>query len=226
MRATKVTNRSVADRKATSRPDPLDDPKLRRAPVQRRAQDRIDAILSATEEAIVTGGNGSLSIFDIAARAGITSTSIYHYFKSIDEILVMLMWREVAGYAAEINAMLAKASSVPELIESWALSKRLGWDKYRNTPIARGLWARARLLTTARRLDEEYNTQRTDLVCARFRELAPDADHDAIRAVVSLTVALGVPTYEFAMTQPKRRQNRLIEEFIAMTQARLIAVVG
>ncbi|MGQ0523268.1 MAG: hypothetical protein ACT4P8_06370, partial [Betaproteobacteria bacterium] len=96
---------------------------------------------------------------------------------------------------------------------------------YRNTPAARGLWAHARLLTTTRRIDDEYNTQRTDLICARFKQLAPGADHLAIRRVVTLTMALGVPTYEFAMTQPKSQQDQIIDEFIAVTRSRLMAIV-
>ena len=63
-------------------------------------------------------------------------------------------------------------------------------------------------------------------MCAGFKRLAPNADHGAIRSTVMLTMALTVPAFEFAMTQPKRRKNQIIDEFIAMTRSRLIAVIG
>jgi len=194
--------------------------------MQQRAQDRIDAILLATEKALVAKGNDSLSMVNIATRAGITHTSIYHYFKSIDEILVMLLWRLMADYFEKTKAMVEEANTVRDLIESYAASKHLAWDKYRNTPSARGLYARARYLTTLRRVDDEYNSRRADVVCARFRQLAPEADHCAIRTTIELTQSLTVPTFDFAMRRPKREQLKIVDEFIAMMKSRLMSVVG
>ncbi|MGH8617452.1 MAG: TetR/AcrR family transcriptional regulator [Burkholderiales bacterium] len=226
MLATRSEIKAVKKRKTSTGSVALDSPEPRRTAVQQRAQDRIDAILAATEEAIVASGNGSLSIVDIAARAGITHTSIYHYFKSIEEILAMVLWRHVARHGAKVNAMIAEAQTAQAVIEAYVASKGLGWSRYCKTPIARGLWVHTRSLASTRRINEEYNAQRVDLVCAKLRTLAPNADHDAIRLTVMLTMALTVPTYEFAMAQPKQKQNQIVDEFIATTRSRLITVVG
>ena len=204
----------------------LDHPKPRRAVVQQRAQDRIDAVLAATEKAIVAKGNESLTMVNIAARAGITHSSIYHYFKSVDEILVMLIWRLMAEYFEKTKAMAEDAKTAQELIETYAESKRLAWDKYRNTPTARGLYARARYLTTLRRIDDDYNTRRANVVCERFKQLVPNADHGAIRTNIVLTQSLTVPTFDFAMTRPKREQIQIVDEFVEIVRSRLFAVVG
>ena len=80
----------VKRNETTASSQTLAPPEPRRQAVQQRGQDRIEAILTATEEALKESGNGSLSVVDIAARAGFTHSLIYHYFKSIEEIVSMM----------------------------------------------------------------------------------------------------------------------------------------
>ena len=62
-----------------------------------RPQNRRDLILNAAQELFARDGYGSTGIRAIAAEVGISEATIYHYFRSKDEILDAIIARTAEG---------------------------------------------------------------------------------------------------------------------------------
>jgi AcrR family transcriptional regulator len=193
---------------------------VKRAPQQQRALDRIQAILAATEALLAENGYDGLTMVGIAARAGITHTSIYHYFQSVDAILAALVARIMDDFDREVDARLAQAETLQELVEALLDSVAVGFEIYRSNPVSRGLWAATRYLPALRKLDYEDTARNSQLFSERFIALAPQADPEAIHALTLLAASLGVPAYEAALSLDESMQDVALENFLAMIRAR------
>jgi AcrR family transcriptional regulator len=80
----------------------------RRQPLQARARDRVDRILSATLELLEEQGADSLSTGAIAERAQIPIGSVYHYFPSKEAVLAELAERKFRAVDANLAALLGR----------------------------------------------------------------------------------------------------------------------
>lgn len=192
---------------------------VKRAPRQQRALDRIQAILAATEALLAEDGYDGLTMVGIAARAGITHTSIYHYFNSVETILAALVSRIMDDFERQVDARLARAGTLQELVEALLDSLAEGFELYRSNPVARGLWAATRFLPALRKLDDEDTARNSQLFSERFIALAPAADQDDIRATTLLAASLGVPAFEVALSMEGAMQDAALENFLAMIRA-------
>ncbi len=63
----------------------------RRKPTQSRSIQRVDQVLEATRQGILDGGYESLTMNDIAQRAGMKRSAIYRYFSGKSAIMVSLI---------------------------------------------------------------------------------------------------------------------------------------
>ena len=198
---------------------------VKHVPQQRRALDRIEAILAATEALLAEDGYDGLTMVGIAARAGITHTSIYHYFKSIEAILTVLVSRIMEDFDWEVDARLVQAETAQELVETLLDSLALGFEIYRSNPVARGLWAATRYLPALRKLDDEDTARNSQLFSERFIALVPEADRDAIRATTLLAASLAVPAFEAALSLENSMQDVALENFLAMIRAQYGALL-
>lgn len=197
----------------------------KRVPLQQRAQDRVNAILTAAESLLKEGENERLSIVDVAARAGITSTSIYHYFNSIEEVLAAIISRSMVDFQSELDAMVMQANTTEGLITVCAEGIRRGFKLYVDRPVARSLWISTRYLKILRNLDDDNNARTANLIVERFMHLASGVDRDSIYLTIALATTLAMPTYQLAALQPKRLQHKMVEEFAEMVKLRLATVV-
>ena len=81
-----------------------------RAPVQKRGQQRVDAILDAAEVVFGEMGVEAATTNAIAERAGASVGSLYHFFPNKDAILQALAER----YAESVKATLTTARRIEE----------------------------------------------------------------------------------------------------------------
>jgi AcrR family transcriptional regulator len=81
-----------------------------RAPVQKRGQQRVDAILDAAEAVFGEMGVDAASTNAIAERAGASVGSLYHFFPNKDAILFALAER----YAESMKAILKQTRRIDE----------------------------------------------------------------------------------------------------------------
>lgn len=190
-----------------------------RAPQQQRARDRIEAIFAATEALLAEDGYDGLTMVGIAARAGITHTSIYHYFKSLEAILAALVSRMMEDFDREVAVNIASAETPQEVVAAVLDSLALGFKTYRSNPVARGLWAATRYLPSLRKLDDEDTARNAQLFSERFIAVAPEADQDAIRATTLMAASLAVPAYEAALSAEDSLQDIAVDNFLAMIRA-------
>ncbi len=200
-------------------------PEAKRPPQQQRARDRIDAILAAAETVVAEGGYDSLTMVSIAARAGITHTSIYHYFRSVEAILLTLVSQLVDEYNRGVASELAKADTPAGLIDAVEKSLVLGYEMYRSRPVARGLAAATRYLPALRKFDNEDTVRTAGLIADRFVALDPRLDRDAVYIMIVLIGSLTAPAYEAALLLPRRQQKTAINDFLFMVRSRLSQIV-
>ena len=85
----------------------------RKKPVQRRAQDTVDAILEAAARVLAERGYAAATTNRIAERAGVSIGSLYEYFPGKDAILAQLLERHVEEGARDVLAWLAEAARAP-----------------------------------------------------------------------------------------------------------------
>ena len=196
-------------------------PPTKRAPQQQRAIERIDAILAAAESVLAEDGYDGLTMLKVAAKAGITHTSLYHYFPSLEAILATLVSRLMSQFDEQVAVNLARADSPQALIEALLQSLELGFTTYRSTPVARGLWAATRYLPTLRKIDDEDTARNALLFTDRMLQLVPGRDRDAIHVCMLLAGSLAVPTFEMALGLPESLQDRALQDFMRMIRMRL-----
>jgi AcrR family transcriptional regulator len=78
-----------------------------------RAQQRT-ALLDAWRALINERGYAGTSLADVAARAGVSRTTIYNYFPDKEELLYALLDREAAAMVARARELLATAPTAAE----------------------------------------------------------------------------------------------------------------
>ena len=98
-----------------------------RAPVQRRGQERVDAILDAAEQVIGEVGVDAATTNAIAERAGASVGSLYHFFPNKDAILQALTVRYADAMKSLLHSELRfddpwvpLEQLFPQMIESFA----------------------------------------------------------------------------------------------------------
>jgi AcrR family transcriptional regulator len=78
---------------------------LRRAPKQKRAQDRIERLLDAADELLARDGAEAFSTVGVAELAGISIGSLYHWFgdkEAIVEALAVRYWGQFEALVAHV----------------------------------------------------------------------------------------------------------------------------
>ena len=193
----------------------------RRTPQQTRSRDRVESILVAARELIGQRGNDAVSMREIATRAGVPIASVYDYFADKNAILRELM----VGYMGKIQMRLAgvllPARSAAELftaIDGMVDALVAIFREERELPT---IWGAVQANTTLRNLDVEDGQRIAEFLIARFLEVVPAVDPEAIRdacvyAVNTLPTTVRVAVY----TNPKDGE-RLIREFKTLMRLRL-----
>lgn len=78
----------------------------KRSPQQRRSRDRVDRIIRAAAQIIITDGYTRFSTNAVAAKAGVGIASVYEYFDDKHDLLVAVLEREMADIGLEMEARI------------------------------------------------------------------------------------------------------------------------
>lgn len=195
---------------------------LKRQPTQQRSLERIESILDAAAGEITETGYSDLSVLKIAARAGITPTSIYHYFSSLEAILITLMRRSTEDFGNQLIERIRTLSSAQELIECFVEGLQLGWHEFHSNRIFSGLWAASHQMVGLRRVDDELKTGLFKAFSQRARELVTSADHAATESALFLGLYLSTPLFERLLLIPvEQQQEHLLNTYIELHKTRL-----
>jgi len=88
----------------------------RRRPTQTRAQETVEAIVTAARKLLVRGGRASLTTNRVAEVAGVSIGSLYQYFPDKDALVTELLRRHVEETQVLIAERLTSLASVePEV---------------------------------------------------------------------------------------------------------------
>ena len=81
-----------------------------KTPQRAPGRSRVDQLLAAADRIVTERGMEALSLPAVAAAAGASPSSLYHFFPSLDALLVALLERCNADQDAALEAALAAAS--------------------------------------------------------------------------------------------------------------------
>jgi AcrR family transcriptional regulator len=105
---------------------------------QRRPDDRPEALMASALKLLKQQGYRRVRLEDIAADAGVSKATVYHYFNNKDDLLTRAVSERVAGRQAEVEALLARTG--PSATERVRVYLRQFWE-FSLTPHA-GVWQR------------------------------------------------------------------------------------
>jgi AcrR family transcriptional regulator len=125
-------------------------------PQQSRSRQRVERLLDATAQLVVTGGVESLSTRGIAEAAEIPVASLYQYFSDKDAILLALVERDIeemdAQVAADVGAL--EVVSLPGIVEA---TMHAFVKVYLRRPAFVMIWLRGRTNQAIRDYGREHN---------------------------------------------------------------------
>jgi len=198
---------------------PQADPTNRRVPVQERSRARVEAILEAAARVAVEQGVDALNTRSIAQDAGLSVSSIYQYFASVDEIVFELIARDMEEmdnqFATDLGAM--PEYTLPGVVET---VMRAFVTVYRRRPAFVEIWLRGRTTAAVQAYGREHHVR----IAAQLRAFIDDLGLLAIDAPQEagvLAVEIGDRCFQLAFEHQLTGDDFLIEEGIKLISAYL-----
>ncbi|MGN6160874.1 MAG: TetR/AcrR family transcriptional regulator [Marmoricola sp.] len=199
-------------------PSPAE-PSNRRVPVQERSRARVEAILEAAARVAVEQGVDALNTRSIAHDAGLSVSSIYQYFASVDEIVFELIARDMEEMD---NQFATDLGALPEYTLSGVVETvmRAFVTVYRRRPAFVEIWLRGRTTAAVQAYGREHHVR----IAAQLRTflddlglLVPGAPQEA----GLLAVEIGDRCFQLAFEHQLAGDDFLIEEGIKLISAYL-----
>jgi AcrR family transcriptional regulator len=194
-------------------------PRPRRTPVQRRSRERVERILRAAEQLVVSSSVEALTTRGVAERARIPVATLYQYFADRDAIIAALIERHVLSMDERIGAALQSLSSysVRSIVQTTVAAYRAD---YRERPSYVVLWFQGRLSADIARFIRERN----DLLADAFHRFATKLGllrRGTDPLVIRLSFELADRFLEVAYRHDIGGDDRVVEEGVEMIIAHL-----
>jgi AcrR family transcriptional regulator len=193
--------------------------RVRRTPVQRRSRERVERILSAAEQLVVSSGVEALSTRDVAGQADIPVATLYQYFADRDAIIAALIDRHVSSMDARIAAALAELEtySIRSIVETTVDAYR---GDYRDRPSYVVLWFQGRASAEV----AAFIRERDDLLADAFHRFAVESKllrPGTDPVVVRLCFELADRFLEVAYRHDLAGDDRVVNEGVEMIVSHL-----
>ncbi len=182
---------------------------MRRVPSQKRAQERVERILSIATDLIADRGIDGVTMSDVAEQAGVSIGSLYQYFPDKIAIVSSLAERYNAEGQACVAAELGLVRTSSDLRPALMRVIDAYYDMYLILPAMRAIWQATQadpalqaidaedcaalghmLADTLERLDPEGNPIRQRLLAGLLMQLVTGA----VRHAIALEPAEGQAT--------------------------------
>ena len=141
---------------------------LAKAPRRAAGRLRVESILDATDRIIAAGGADGLGLPAVAAAAGTSASSLYHFFPTLDALLTALLRR----YNALQDQWLARALTADAPYRRWAdllnAQMRAARGFYDHHPVYGELMRRAMASPVLRQADEAHVVEMGRTMAAVF----------------------------------------------------------
>ncbi len=147
-------------------PSPVGAP-LRNRPQQARSRARLESVMAAADRLLIREGADALTTTRVAAEAGVSVGSLYHYLPDRDAILHSLALGYLAGFEAQMELFVQAAPTL-------ARDSLLDWDdlvgtvidayaeSFRSQAGYRALWFGRHLSEQTRAADRAHNQTMAD----------------------------------------------------------------
>lgn len=192
-------------------------PSRRRLPTQARSRERVERILDAAAELVVTEGVDGLTTRSIAEAAELPVASLYQYFADKEAVLLALCERDMAEMDDQVARDLAAAGelTMAGLVET---SMRAFVKVYHRRPAFMQIWMRGRTNTAVYDYGRHHNKRITENLLAYAAGLGlvdqgsySDAE---LAAIGELAVELGDRAFQLAFERDPHGDEFLIDEAI------------
>lgn len=191
----------------------------RRAPVQARSRQRVEAILTAAERLVLEHGVEPLTTRDIADAAGVPVASLYQYFADKDDVLLALAGQQMAEMdeqvAQDLGALLDL--TVATVIDT---AMRAFVAVYRRRPAFVKLYLQGRTNAALHAFGREHNARIADTLLGVARDAAL-VEESLTRRQAELAVEVGDRVFQLAYEHDAAGDPALVEEGIALVTAYL-----
>lgn len=199
--------------------DAIEDPSgqaLRRAPSQRRSQERVERMLQAASALISEGGSDAMRMGEVAERAGVSIGSLYQYFPDKGAIIRMLAERYNAEGRACIADGLSGVSDMKGLIEAFGGLIDVYYGIFLAEPVMRDIWSGTQADKALRDIDLRDSRANGALLAEAWQRVAPATDAQAIERKAFLVMSLGEATMRLAISVERAEGDMLVADFKAM----------
>lgn len=204
-------------------------PTRRRLPTQARSRERVERILDAAAQLVVTEGVDGLTTRSIAESAGLPVASLYQYFADKEAVLLALCERDMAEMDDQVAQDLAAAGelTMAGLVET---SMRAFVKVYHRRPAFMQIWMRGRTNAAVYDYGRHHNKRITENLLAYAAGLGlvdqgrySDAE---LTAIGELAVELGDRAFQLAFERDPRGDEFLIDEAIDLVAGYLQKVTA
>ena len=155
----------------------------RRYPSQRRSQERVELILTATAEILRKQGIGAVTTNSIAAEAGIPVSSIYQYFPNKVEVLCALFEDYLAGIVAVIDEFATPERLQQPWEEFLTAFVKVIFQQETREHIDRELWSALSLFPELRELESAHRARMADRIADILRQLGSTWPRPRLRRI-------------------------------------------
>ncbi len=186
----------------------------RRTPVQRRSRERVERILAAAEQLVVSSGLEGLSTRAVARRAEVPVATLYQYFADREAIVTALIDRHISSMDGRIAQALSglQRYSIRSVVEATVDAYRDDYREHRSYVV---LWFQGRMSAEV----AAFIRARDDLLADGFHRFATAAGllrPDTDRIVLRLCFELADRFLEVAYRHDLEGEDRVVDEGVEM----------
>ncbi|MEM9495027.1 MAG: TetR/AcrR family transcriptional regulator [Pseudomonadota bacterium] len=191
-----------------------------RKPSQARSQKRVEQILNAAKDLILSKGSAGLKMNDVADSAGVTIGSIYQYFPNKSAIVGALCKTYLDDNLLKMEAVLASPpADLDELQERISQLLKDFYSKYREDPVIRDIFAAMASDKTIQGIDADDTRQNTEIVFQRSRHLFDETRATEVKQALYLIFSFAGTAVNIAFNQNKKEGRRTIDAADTMLRA-------
>ncbi|MEJ6783510.1 TetR/AcrR family transcriptional regulator [Aminobacter sp. Piv2-1] len=197
---------------------------LRRAPSQKRSQERVERMLQAATALIEEAGSDAMRMGEVAERAGVSIGSLYQYFPDKGAIVRTLAERYNAEGRACIADGLAGVRDMDGLLAAFGGLIDTYYGIFLAEPVMRDIWSGTQADKALRDIDLRDSRANGALLAEAWQRVAPGASNEDIARKAFLIMSLGEATMRLAISVERAEGDALVADYKAMALREIEAV--
>lgn len=202
------------------------EPHRRRIPRQERSRQRVEGILTAARELVAETGSESLTMSQIAERAGVPIGSVYQYFPDKPAILRELALRVITVMHARVNELM---TDVQDSHDALARVDQLADDYYAlfvAEPDTWDIWAAMQSDKELQELDLEDSRRNAATIAEALRPFVATDQQQRVDDVSVLLTYLAGAAARLALASGPQTGQRIMSEFRATVRRQVAELFG